>query len=91
MEIIVEGPDDRDPEEAEDYPPGRDWCARTDDVGHFAGAGDVLDAEDRIRAPLPRDVRERLEWDSEGGMLCVYGGEADIRLVAQVMRSLAPA
>jgi hypothetical protein len=91
MEIIVEGPDDRDPEEAEDHPPGREWCARTYDVGHFAGAGHVVDAEDRLRARLPRDVRERLEWDSEGGMLCVYGGEADIRLVAQAMETLPAA
>ena len=91
MEIIVEGPDDRDPEEADGYPPGRDWCASTEHVGHFAGAGHVIDAEDRIRAQLPRDVRERLEWDSEGGMLCVYGGRSDIHLVAQVMSSMSPA
>ncbi len=89
--IRVEGPDDRDPDEAEDYPPGHDWALYCDqpDLEDLLGRRvSTHDVERRVDRGLPRDVRRRLEWDSESGMLAVYGTEQDIRLVADALHRL---
>ena len=53
--------------------------------------GDTLQTQQLIEARLPSDVRARLEWDSEGGMLSVVGGEADVRQVAWLIQTMGPA
>ncbi len=92
--IHVEGPDDRTPEDNEEYEPGREWsltCYQPE-LNELVGSdGDTLQTQRLIEARLPSDVRARLEWDSEGGMLFVNGSEADIRQVAWAMQAMRPA
>ncbi len=92
--IHIEGPDDRPPEDNEEYEPGREWsltCYQPE-LNELVGSdGDTLQTQRLIEARLPSDVRARLEWDSEGGMLFVTGSEADIRQVAWAMQAMRPA
>jgi hypothetical protein len=90
--IDIEGPDDRDAEDNEDYEPGRDWsltCYQPDLAELVGSHVNTLQTQRLIAARLPRDVQARLDWDSEGGMLAVYGNEADIRAVARVLQAMS--
>ena len=89
--ITIEGPDDRDPEDNEDYEPGRDWsliCHQPELSDLVGSHGNTLETQRLIESRLPVDVNARLDWDSEGGMLAVSGGQADIRAVADAMQNL---
>ncbi len=89
--ITVEGPDDRDPEDNEDYEPGRDWsltCYQPELSELVGSHGDTTETQQLLADRLTSDVQARLEWDSEGGMLAVYGSEADIQAVAGAMQAM---
>lgn len=88
--ISIEGPGDRDPEDNEDFEPGRDWslACYQPELSELLGVhGNTLQTQRLVEAWLPADVNARLEWDSEGGMLWVCGSEADIRAVADVLQA----
>jgi hypothetical protein len=89
--ITIEGPDDREPEDNEDFEPGFDWSltCHQPDLSELVGSdGDTLETQRLIESHLSVDVNARLEWDSEGDMLWVCGAEADIRAVADAMQSM---
>jgi hypothetical protein len=91
--IDIEGPDDRDPEDNEDYESGRDWsltCYQPELSELVGSHRNTLETQRLIASRLSSDVQARLEWDSEGGMLAVCGSEADIRAVASAIQAMRP-
>ena len=83
----LEGPEDRPAEDAEDYPPGRDWSLLDDDPDSLPGSwlGSGFGAERWLKARLPWRVRFGVEWDSEGSLLAVYGNHDDICMIARAV------
>jgi hypothetical protein len=86
-ETTVEGPLDRPAEDADSFPPGRDWSVIDRDPDTLPGSwlAGAYGAERWLKARLPWRVRFKVEWDSEGSLLAVYGGHDDICMIARVV------
>ena len=73
--------------------PGIEQWAIFQSLADFLGSSTNRQAERRIRSELRRsdpDLLRRLEFDSEAGAVGIYASsEADIRRVAEVIRSIA--
>lgn len=85
-DVFVEGPGDRAAEDAESYPPGRDWSLLGYDIEDELGVTFTWSAERKIQASLPWRVRFGVEWDSEGGLLAAYGNREQICMIARVVQ-----
>ena len=84
--VLVEGPGDRPAEDADVYPPGRDWSLLGYEIEDELGVTYTWSAERKIKASLPWRVRFGVEWDSEGGLLAAYGNREQICMVARVVQ-----
>lgn len=86
QDVVVEGPRDRPVEDAAMYPPGRDWSLLGYELEDELGTTYTWSAEREIKAALPWGVRVGVEWDSEGGLLAVYGNREQICMIARVVQ-----
>jgi hypothetical protein len=86
--VIVEGLEDRTAHAATSYPPGRDWSLRSyaPDITNIMRTRTTLGAERKIKSQLSWSVRFGVEWDSEGGMLAVYGSSIQVCLIARIVK-----
>jgi hypothetical protein len=85
-DLIVEGPQDRSAEANADYDRAHQWALRMyepDKVMHLGNGG--YGDERFVRSQLPWRVRFRLSYDSESGMMALYGTRADICMAARVI------
>lgn len=85
-DVLVEGPGDRAAEDADVYPPGRDWSLLGYEIEDELGVTFTWSAERKIKASLPWHVRFGVEWDSEGGLLAAYGNREQICMIARVVQ-----
>jgi hypothetical protein len=85
-DLIVEGPGDRSAADNVDYPKGHDWDLRVYEPGavmHRSFGGQR--AERFVKSQLPWSVRFRMDYDSESGMMALYGTHADVCMASRVV------